>query len=140
MLRYLQILVYLPQPPLPSEDAMLNLKYLTLLLATLLTLAACAEPLNLDDLKQVCLPNDPQCAQENYDGDGVKNRDDDFPTDPACSKRGAEHCSACSVGCGDDARCDLEVGVCVARELEACDGVDNDFFLTTTQPHSRMIW
>ena len=82
--------------------------------------------LTIDKLKQVCLPNDPQCANEDFDGDGIVNGEDDFPSDPGCSQRDNDNCTACGFGCGDAERCNVEVGACVPRDSERCDGVDND--------------
>jgi len=88
--------------------------------------SACTEPLDLDELDQVCRPNDPICAQEDYDGDGVINIVDPFPADPRCAERSNESCEACGVACAEFERCDVIEGLCVPRDAERCDGVDND--------------
>lgn len=45
------------------------------------TLVACYEPLSEAEL---CHYLDPQCAQEDFDGDGIANANDHFPADPKC--------------------------------------------------------
>ena len=55
--------------------------------------SGCEEPLDIDKLSQICRPIDPKCADEDYDGDGVINRNDDFPSDSMCSERSRTHCS-----------------------------------------------
>jgi cysteine-rich repeat protein len=76
-------------------------------------------------IQQMCLPNDPQCANEDYDGDGVINADDDFPSDPDCTVRSNDSCTACGVACAESERCD-NTGQCIPRDSEVCDGQDND--------------
>ena len=98
---------------------------LTLLSITSYALTGCEEPLNIDQLNQICRPGDPRCAEEDYDGDGVINRNDDFPTDSLCFERSRTHCSACNEGCLDRERCTDE-GECVALDPEVCNGIDDD--------------
>ncbi|MBM4292531.1 MAG: hypothetical protein FJ138_14790, partial [Deltaproteobacteria bacterium] len=95
-------------------------------IALSLLLLSCLEPLDPRALEATCRPSDPACADEDYDGDGVVNRDDPFPADPACAQRDDQSCAACGVPCGEGERCDLAAAACVARDLEVCDAVDND--------------
>ena len=85
---------------------------------------ACSESTDVETNKQICEPNDRQCAREDADGDGVINSEDDFPSDATCAERNQDHCSACGVGCQEQQICSEE-GECVIN-LETCDGIDND--------------
>ena len=94
-----------------------------IVLITLLSFA-CTETSDVEMNKQICEPNDTQCAREDADGDGVINSEDDFPSDAACAERNQDHCSACGEGCQEQEICSEE-GECVIN-LETCDGLDND--------------
>ena len=93
--------------------------------STAVGLIGCEEPLDIDKLNQICRPGDPKCAEEDYDGDGVINREDDFPSDSVCSERSRTHCSACNVGCIEGERC-TDDGECVPLDPEVCNGIDDD--------------
>lgn len=77
----------------------------------------CYEPAP-DVSTSVCRPGAEECADEDFDGDGVANRYDAFPTDDECQVRDDENCSACGVGCDEQERCSAE-GECVSR----CEGL-----------------
>ena len=77
-----------------------------------------------------CDPTQPECAEEDYDGDGVLNGVDQFPMDELCSIRDDANCGACGHACGSRERCD-EQGVCQCREPfggEACAGCADPHF------------
>ena len=70
------------------------------------------------DPEGVCPPYLDHCTHDDFDGDGVQNGNDDFPTDPACSKRNTQNCSSCGNGCPKDWLCNKS-GVC----FNPCKGI-----------------
>ncbi len=52
-----------------------------------------------------CHPLFPECGDEDSDGDGVINKDDDFPTDDRCAARDKENCTGCGQGCEENRWC-----------------------------------
>jgi hypothetical protein len=66
-----------------------------------------------DDFESMdaCHWTDPACGDEDWDGDGVANKDDDFASDPSCHVRDDGNCSACGVACGTKQGCSSQ-GVC----------------------------
>ena len=86
---------------------------------------ACGDANERDPSHPICFPDDSTCANEDFDDDGVMNKDDHFPTDPSCALRNEQNCSACGVGCDQSEKCSQQ-GSCESIEQERCDGVDND--------------
>jgi hypothetical protein len=83
----------------------------TLLLAlSLVAVAACAD----EEPEPPCLPTVPECAEEDFDEDGVPNQEDDFPSDEACSVQDDQNCGACGTACADREHCD-DAGLCVCE-------------------------
>ncbi len=86
--------------------------------AALFSLLGCAS----DATEDVCPPDDPSCELEDFDGDGVANKYDDFPEDPACSEESISDCGACGVTCPANGECDAGVCACApAFTGEGCD-------------------
>ena len=81
------------------------------------TLIACYEEL---DLESLCHPLSSNCAEKDFDGDGVINRLDDFPIDPSCSKNDHQNCGRCG-----NAFCNIDQE-CEPIKAEFCNGRDDD--------------
>jgi len=94
---------------------------LGLLVVLVVTFSACAE-----EAPPPCEPTLPECAAEDFDGDGILNGEDDFPSDELCAVEGDDHCGACDIACGDREMCDVAGGgVCVCEPPfggEGCAG------------------
>ena len=93
-------------------------------LVILIICNGCYEPAEVS-LPSICHPDEPRCASEDFDGDGVPNGRDDFPLDERCSQNDDQHCGRCDFSCGDGERC-VEESRCTPVESERCDGEDND--------------
>jgi formylglycine-generating enzyme required for sulfatase activity len=89
-----------------------NLMAWVVCIVAALGLSGCYDDIDIENL---CHPDDPECADLDWDGDGVANAVDDFPTDDACSLRDDDNCSACGAGCPTAAYC-TEGGACVCSD------------------------
>jgi hypothetical protein len=85
------------------------------LLTALLWLSGCYDDI---DIGALCHPDDTECAQRDFDGDGVANGEDDFPVDEACATRNDDNCTGCGEGCEGTAICD-GVGACMCTNERA---------------------
>ena len=56
------------------------LKWRHISLVTFVLCSGCYEPAQVS-LPSICHPDEPRCASEDFDGDGVPNGRDDFPLD-----------------------------------------------------------
>ena len=97
----------------------IDLKQIFLLSSILFASWGCHEKLDLD----VCRPGDPACGDEDFDGDGVVNRQDDFPIDVSCSKQDEMNCGGCGQSCGEGEACE---GDGCEGGGEACEGWRNN--------------
>lgn len=82
----------------------------------LAALAGCYTPLPVDT-GAVCAPRDPACAAEDFDGDGVNNGEDAYPTNEACTIADTANCLGCGEACPAGFMCER-----AGRCLPAPDG------------------
>jgi Notch 1 len=105
-------------------ESFMSRGYTLSILSLIVALASCeGEPGTSD---RDCPALNPECGEKDFDGDGTKNADDHFPENPLCSQSDQNSCTDCNVGCADSEYCDLSSKVCKERDLEVCDGIDND--------------
>jgi hypothetical protein len=97
------------------------MKFILFLLCSLIIIG-CYEALDLDAL---CHPLNVDCAEKDFDEDGVINRLDDYPFDSTCAKNDINHCGSCVNACSLSEFCNID-RMCEKIKMEVCNGKDDD--------------